>query len=175
MASTKPIFRYKFSDDFVAELYKFSKIHQYDDRRSYKDAWSIWLEENSEIVEAECQRLGELDYTGNVLEKMFKSGRYYFRKKSTNKKEPAARRSYVSVDKSLLDTMDRHIASKMREFADGLKPSNAFIDYIGIYNDIHNDFVSDLHKQGIMDPVEIQDKIKKTYKNRYFTLFQKNT
>ena len=39
------IFRYKFSDDFIGELFKFSKIHQYDHRADFKEAWKIWLDD----------------------------------------------------------------------------------------------------------------------------------
>ena len=32
------IYRYKFREEFVGELYKFSKIHQYDHRKDFKEA-----------------------------------------------------------------------------------------------------------------------------------------
>ena len=33
------IYRFKFTEQFMEELYKFSKIHQYDDRKDFKEAW----------------------------------------------------------------------------------------------------------------------------------------
>jgi len=36
--NTVKIYRYKFSDEFIEELYKFSKIHQYDHRKDFKEA-----------------------------------------------------------------------------------------------------------------------------------------
>ena len=42
----KNIYRYKFTDDFTSELFKFSKIHQYDHRKDFKEAWEIWMEDN---------------------------------------------------------------------------------------------------------------------------------
>jgi TctA family transporter len=33
------IYRYKFTQEFMDELYKFSKIHQYDERADFKEAW----------------------------------------------------------------------------------------------------------------------------------------
>ena len=77
------IFRYKFSDEFTGPLYQFSKIHQYDHRKDFKEAWNIWIEENDDLVNKEAKRLSELDYKGDIIDKMFKSARYYFRKKST--------------------------------------------------------------------------------------------
>ena len=80
------IYRYKFTADFMNELYIFSKVHQYDHRKVFKEAWEVWIEENDNIVTSEVKRLTELGYDGNIIEKMFKSARYYFRKKSTEKK-----------------------------------------------------------------------------------------
>jgi hypothetical protein len=44
------IFRYKFSEDFTKPLYQFSKIHQYDHRKDFKEAWNNWIEENADLV-----------------------------------------------------------------------------------------------------------------------------
>ena len=84
----KTIFRYKFSEPFVADLYNFAKIHQYDDRKVFKEEWKLWAEDNELIVNGEKERLQNLNYEGDVLDKMFKSARYYFRKKNNNQKEP---------------------------------------------------------------------------------------
>ena len=65
------IYRYKFTDDFTQELYKFSKIHQYDHRKDFKDAWQIWTEENENLVDGEVRRLANLGYDGDILDKMF--------------------------------------------------------------------------------------------------------
>ena len=103
------IYRYKFTDEFTTELFNFSKVHQYDHRKDFKDAWNVWLEDNNDIVHDETRRLHNLGYDGNVQDKMFKSARYYFRKKGTEKKAPAGRRVYIGGQKELLDAMDSHI------------------------------------------------------------------
>ena len=82
---TQPIYRYKFEEQFMIELYNFSKIHQYDDRKEFKSAWNVWTEENTELIEHETRRLTNLNYDGDVKDKMFRSARYYFRKKSPEK------------------------------------------------------------------------------------------
>jgi hypothetical protein len=79
------------TDEFMKELHNFSKIHQYDHRKDFKEAWNTWIEENNDIVTDEIRRLTEMGYDGDILDKMFKSARYYFRKKSTEKNEPQAR------------------------------------------------------------------------------------
>ncbi len=88
--SSNTIYRYKFTEDFMVDLNKFAKIHQYDDRKDFKEAWLTWVEDNKDIVDEEIHRLLYLGYEGDILDKMFKSARYYFRKKSTEKKTAQA-------------------------------------------------------------------------------------
>ena len=75
------IFRFKFTSEFTNDLLSFSKLHQFDDRVTYKDAWNIWVQHNDELIDSECIRMKQLGYDGNVLDKMYKSGRYYFQLK----------------------------------------------------------------------------------------------
>ena len=165
------IFRFKFTYDFTGELFKFSKIHQYDHRKDFKEAWNIWVEDNEMIVEDEIRRLTNLGYEGDIKDKMFKSARYYFRKKSTEKKEPTKRRDYVGVNKVLLDAMDDHIKSKMKEV--NFKPSDSFDEFCKIHINVIKEEVLNLCKSGITNSTEIKDKFKKTYKNRYFLVISK--
>jgi hypothetical protein len=153
-------------------LLQFSKIHQYDDRKVFKDAWNIWLEENSDLVQNEVQRLTGLNYEGDILDKMFKSARYYFRKKSSTKPEPKDRRQYLSVQKELLDAMDQHITENIKQ--DDYKPSEGFVDFCEKYVELLKDEVMQLvTNYGVTDFMLIQEKIKKTYKNRYFMVVSK--
>jgi len=161
------IFRYKFTQIFMDELYKFSKVHQYDHRHDFKEAWKIWVEENNDLVDSEVRRLTNLGYDGDIIDKMFKSARYYFRKKSSEKKEPQKRRDYIGVNKEFLDIMDQHIHSNMN------KPSEGFDDFCKINIEVLKEEVNRLCKCGLTDPVEMKNKIKKTYKNRYFILVNK--
>jgi len=161
-----PIYRFKFTEGFMEELYKFSKIHQYDDRHDFKDAWEVWTEENNELIQEESERLINLGYDGDILTKMFKSARYYFRKKSSEKKEPIQRRQYISINKELLVAMDNHIENKT--YNKDYKPKNAFIEFCKENEEILKTSINQIYEQGITDSYTIEDKIKKTYKNRYF-------
>jgi len=159
------IYRFKFTQTFMDELYKFSKIHQYDDRKSFKEAWETWANEEEELIEVEISRMEKLGYEGDILDKMFKSARYYFRKKGTCKPEPKERRKYVGVHKDLLDAMDSHIFNG-RNMSD-YKPSDGFVDFCKTNTeDLKAEIVRLVEND--MDSSEIMNKIKKTYKNRYF-------
>ncbi len=167
----KNIYRYKFTDEFTSELFKFSKIHQYDHRKDFKEAWEIWMEDNDDIVNNEVRRLTNLSYDGDIIDKMFKSARYYFRKKSTEKKAPLERRDYVGTQKDMLDAMDLHIKSKIND--DNYKPSDGFDEFCKSNLDLLKEEISNLCKNGFTDSNEIKQKIKKTYKNRYFLIISK--
>ena len=170
MEHSNNIFRFKFTDDFTNELFKFSKIHQYDHRKDFKEAWNLWTENNDDIVSDEIRRLSNLGYEGDILDKMFKSARYYFRKKSTEKKEPIARRDYIGVQQDLLDAIDDHIKSRIND--NDYKPSDGFDEFCKSNISVLKEEVALLCKNGMTNS-EIKQKIKKTYKNRYFLIISK--
>jgi hypothetical protein len=166
------IYRYKFTIEFIEELYKFSKIHQYDHRRDFKEAWELWIEEKSNIILEESTRLSNLGYDGDILNKMFTSARYYFRKKGTEKKEPRMRCNYIGLQKELLDAMDNHISLNLHE--SWFKPSNGFTKFCKENIELLQQEIELLIRYNITDSTEIKKKIKKTYKNRYFMIINKN-
>ena len=165
------IYRYKFTDVFTSELYIFSKVHQYDNRSDFKEAWEDWLENNENIVSNEVMRLTKLGYEGDILDKMFKSARYYFRKKSTEKKAPIKRRTYMGVQKETINAIDEHIRSAMSNV--NFKPSDGFDEFCKSNIEILKEEVQLLCQSGFTNSEEIKNKIKKTYKNRYFLVISK--
>jgi hypothetical protein len=165
------IFRFKFTEEFMKELYQFSKIHQYDHRKDFKEAWILWLDENMDLVRTEIERLIQLGYEGDVIDKMFKSARYYFRKKSTAKVVPKQRRQYISVNHNVLEAMDEHI-KKNRKDSD-YQPKNGFISFCKDNEIILKECIKTIMDNNIQDVELIENKLKKTYKNRYFMLITK--
>ena len=89
------VLRFEFSNEIIEQMAAFVQIHQYDDRKTYKAAWTEWLanHEIAAIFNAEVKRLTDLGYKGDVADKLYKSGRYYFRQKTygfqgTSRAEP---------------------------------------------------------------------------------------
>lgn len=162
------IYRFKFTSEFTNELYSFSKVHQYDHRKDFKEAWNSWFDENETIIENEIRRITNLGYIGDIKDKMFKSSRYYFRKKSTEKKAPKKRRIYIGVQKDLLDAIDEHIKKNINN--QSYKPSGGFDDFCNNNIDLLKIEINILIQNGFVDSEEIRRKIKKTYKNRYFLI-----
>jgi hypothetical protein len=165
----QPIFRFKFSQPFIDEMYVFSKVHQYDSRHDFKDAWNTWTENNTELINNETKRLENMNYQGDIMDKMFKSARYYFRKKSTIKKDPSERGIYVNLDKELLYAMDDHI--KRNIFANiKMKPSESVKEFQQINAEYIKEKTQHLCQEEGFDETMVENKIKKTYKNRYFMI-----
>jgi hypothetical protein len=167
--NSSKIYRYKFSDEIMTCITQFAKIHQLDDRHTYKEAWTLWLSENQDIVERDIQRLQQLDYQGDILDKMFKAGRYYFREKlpkTKKEKNPAEKkqRDYIVMDPELIQGMDIHLRR-----SPNLKPALAYEQFCNEHLDLLRKEISRLLKENF--PKEkITEKLKKTYKNRYFIL-----
>ena len=147
--SNLPIYRFKFTKDFMEELFTFSKIHQYDERNDFKDAWQIWTEDNEEIINNEIKYLTDLKYDGDIMDKMFKSARYYFRKKSTEKKDPKQRRQYISVTRELLDAMDFHIEENIQN--ENYQPKTGFILFCKENEILIKEALTKIFEQGIKD------------------------
>jgi len=162
------IYRFTFSNDFNGELFAFAKIHQYDDRKDFKEAWVVWIETNNEMIENEIRRMNQLGYDGDILDKMFKSARYYFRKKPNQKKETVERRDYICLNKQFLETIDDHVKLNMN------KPSDGFLDFCKNNTEILKEEIEELQQNGIININDIKNKIKKTYKNRYFLIMKNN-
>ena len=149
--TTLPIYRYKFSNELMEPLTEFSSKHRFDEASLFKVYWERWESQpqNISIVDREERRLKMLGYEGDMHKKMYKTVRYYLKNKSLEKKEPKKRRKYVTLDKEFLEKMDDHILQ------------------VAIVQQIKTMMNND------MTEVQAGNKIKKTYKNRYY-LQQKN-
>jgi hypothetical protein len=169
--ATNKIYRFKFTEEFMQQIYAFSKIHQYDDKKTFKESWNNFVLENEEFIYIEVRRLNQLGYNGDIIDKMYKSARYYFRKKSTAKKEPKERRKYISFDEKILEAMDKHIAEHMNN--NDFQPKNGFADFCKKNEAIVREYMAKLYNQGLTESKGIEEKFKKTYKNRYFMITRK--
>ena len=167
-----PIYRYKFMPNIVDLLTEFGKTHQYDPKKVYKDAWNDFIINNNEVLEREERRLNSLGYEGDCYDKMYKSARYYFRKKSLTKKEPKQRRKYISCDRDMLDAMDEHIKNGINNQGNNFKPSDGYDDFVTSNQNIVVEEITRMIENGFTEKTAIIKKIKKTYKNRYFQIIR---
>jgi len=160
------IYRYKFRDEFLSILVDFSRIHQYDAAKDFKEAFETFTETNRDIINTETKYLTGNGYNGDVIDKMYKSARYYFKNKDYNPQEFKKRRKYIKQDKDFIAHVDEHVLQSIRN---NIKPAKAFKKFIDDikYADILSNETQRLGNFLDSD-TDIHNKIKKTYKNRYF-------
>lgn len=189
-ASAAPVFRFNLNEEMVDALLQFSKTHQNDDCETYKEAWVVWKRGAAitELFENETGRLKMLGYRGSaesVEDKIFKSGRYYFRNKLFIKAPPTKRCKYIPMSKELISAMDSHI---MMNANTHFSPASLFINFCQTHIDVLKHEITRLVnltpmveeggggegiRGGINEP-SIVSKIKKTYKNRVFKMNSQN-
>jgi hypothetical protein len=103
----------------------------------------------------------------------------YFRKKnkSTNDDDKQVKnkkkRTYISMDKRILEEMDKHIIMSIRRQQannEHYMPATGFADFCKLYDYLLSVEHNRLHIEHNIDKDAINDKIKKHYKNRYFII-----
>ena len=172
-------------------IHLFADKYKYLERKEYKKEWELWLNNNNDIIEKEIERIQLLGYKGNIKEKMFVSGRYYYRKyekKKANKdiiikdissqdvdiedrEKMKKTRDYIKVSKELLNFIDEYINTNIQNIID-IKPCNSYSlfyknneEYLNTYFTIMQNIYNNKN--------DYFEKIKKTYKNRYY-VYKKN-
>jgi hypothetical protein len=190
------ILRFNFSETIMTRIAYFAKLHQFEDRQTYKTNWTRWYEENHTCLDAEIQRLDLNGYEGDGKEKMYKAGRYYFRKKAEDKKaedkktedkkaedkkaednttekdkkkakEPS--KKYTMMDKAILAVMDTHIRTS-RQNNKAYTPAKGYTEFCERFAPLLVIETARLKLVEQIDEEHISNKIKKTYKNRYFII-----
>ena len=105
---------------------------------------------------------------------MFKAGRYYFREKkqvvevSTNEvSNDKKKRKYIVMNPEVILAMDQHLKNAMKQ--PDFKPAKDFVQFCEQNLEMLRREITSLKEQDI-EGDQIAEKIKKTYKNRYFNL-----
>jgi hypothetical protein len=178
------IFRYSMSHIMTEEVFAFSKTHQFDDRHQFKESWEKWIiqEDIRQIFDQEIELMCEKGYKGDIITKIFKSARYYYRKRESLEIQPetSPRKEYSRLSKTFLQSIDSFIEdqanSQEKKTKKSAAPANIFNEYciqnqdilrmeiasiVSNYNKINNEPI---------DAYEIEEKIKKTFKNREYNI-----
>ena len=166
------IYRYKLSDHIIELIKEFINYHKYDDRKIYKESWNDFCKEYNDIILRETNRLVDNGYEGSVTDKMYKAGRYYYLKKNNEIKKEKKRRIYICMDSDVIYSMDEHIKNniKIKTF----KPANGYKDFYNNNINIIKEETERLINTYNTNNKLIDEKIKKTYKNRYYIISRNN-
>ena len=172
MATATDIYRFKFSPEFMDKLKEFTNVHKYDDSDIFNEAWSRWCMRNEDSILKEKKRLKDLGCEKEVYNKMYKTVKYYLKKKPEVKAQPKKRRKYVTIDKSYIQLIDNHVVFCINN--EMTKPQECYKDFIDTKE---NEEMLMRLKEEIMECGLSEDeyikKLKKTYKNRLFVLKKK--
>ena len=183
------VHRFDFSEEITEELAHFTNIHQYDDRKTFKDAWKEWINTSDvqDKIQEEKDRLHNLGFQGNILDKMFKSVRYYHLKKKDldfnqdfDQEETPKVKSRFSkpflqtIDTFILEEIQKSIINNNKNTTKivNLQQANVYNEYCKTQqSDIYQELVLLKHTYGSINP-EIENKLKKTFKNRFFKIIK---
>jgi hypothetical protein len=183
--------RHTYSEEVVEQLSSFAKIHEYDDRKEFKEAWQKWMEEPDikNLIVAEVSRLTVNGLSGDILDRMYKSARYYYRKKGGEAvTEPTVRKEYEGLPRTVLKTIDDYIYSEINrnivEMEKGssnpiitITAAKSFTTYCKMHYDVISDMLPPMNEEE--DKVnknmreelkKVTDRLKKTYKNRFYNI-----
>ena len=160
------IFRYKLDSLVSEKMIAFAKVHENDERVVFNEAWEKWKIANNDMIQREKLRLTNEGYNGNIYDKIRRSIRYYYSKKSDKKTKTKPRRKYIHINKDILQNIDAHIKNGMKQKI--FKPSVGFESFIKNNKaDVSTEFKR-IMKAHSMCKEDIISKFQKTYNNRYF-------
>lgn len=156
-------YRYNLSKNLQELIEGFSKDHKEDNYELFNYNFKEWVKNNKALCNDESQMLKKKGFNGNFAKKLFKSSRYYFTKKK--EVEIKKRKKYMVKDRQLLKIITNHIKSTLLK-----KPSIMYNDFVE-NNKLEVDRIKNiLTRQYEYSDKDACDKIKKIYKNKYYTM-----
>ncbi len=156
------IYRFKLSSQITDELNLFVSINKYCVPQDFKDNWDKWIKTKTELINMETKRLEKVGYTDSVINKMYRSARYYLKNKSSIKEKSAKRTKYIRLSKPIREQVDCHIDRIIRN----VKPSEGLELFINLK--YIQKLIEDEMTEKNLTREDISNKIKKMYKNRYY-------
>ena len=179
-------FRYIYTNEVAELLNQFAEIHRHDDRKTFKSEWENWIA-NDDIkkhLHQEVKRLESMGMEDDVMDRMFKSARYYYRKKPLIEKRKAETKkskqktSYIGFTSATLQDMDEYIKKKEKL---QISPANLYELYcnenkevIGAEIKEYKNKAQQKNPNQVITADEFIHKFKKTFKNRYYQHLYQN-
>lgn len=180
--------RFVFQQHVTDILVEFAKTHQFDERKDFKEAWKTWIndEDIKPILEKEAERIQEIGFRGDIINKMFVSVRYYYRKKqtktlcennNTNETDKGIR-GYQSVSKDVFNMIDEHIKNQLKKhiqktdniIKSTISPAKGFENFCSENKALFLNQLPPNTSPTNETMNEIVSKFKKSYKNRFYNI-----
>jgi len=165
-------------------------IHRDDDRKEFKNQWKTWITNDIyNLLQSEVELQKEAGNKGDIWDNMFKSARYYYRKKAIKQERdedeedeedeeeesdtdsPAPKKSqHFRFSSEILKNMDAHICEQQNM---NMSPSEKYDDYCANNKDailVEILKIKSKLKTELLDTVDVSVRFKKTYKNRIYVM-----
>jgi len=187
-----PIRRFKYSDIMVELLDNFARIHRHDDRIDFRKFWDILVKTNHKTFEYEVKLLESRGFKGDPHFAMYKSARFYYRKRyieenSENNTKNAKKHSYSKFPSKLIELIDSvieiFISTNLKqvnesEYICNITPASSYINFCDNYEFELHIHIGDYIRQtksvgGEISSIIISNKLKKTFKNRFYKIQDK--
>lgn len=195
---TAKTYRFKFSDDINNSIQSFAQLHMYESKERLKENYDEFWDSNQEMFMREKERLEAYGFKNDMKLSVFRSMKYYYIKKFKNQSNAQAEtnntgpnqntRDYIKLNKFIIQYIDMFIIQQLRH--DGFKPSKNYDALMADkhFQDLLNDEkpkVFNKYKNFMQEKRNIAvendgdydiwwaNKIKKTHKNRYFSIKNK--
>jgi hypothetical protein len=114
-------YRFDFSSEVGELLATFSDNHESEKYKVFQLSWSSWInkEDVRGILTKECDRLQKEGYKGDIWDKMYKSARYYYKKRAlVNNKEDnnliVKRSPNIKFSTNYLNKLKENIVSQLK-------------------------------------------------------------
>jgi len=187
-----PIQRFKYSDIMSTLLDNFAEIHRHDSSKDFRIFWDEFIKENSNTFEQEVVLLKSRGFKSDPYNAMYKSTRFYYRKfyNGSGKKKNCNKinkRPYSKFPTELIKLIDSVIEKLIsmnikqvteQEYICNITPASCYIKFCDDYETDLYVHIGDYVRQtqsvgGEISSSIISNKLKKTFKNRFYKLQDK--
>ena len=187
------IHRFTYSEPFNHLLKDFASIHRHDSHKDFQEEWSDFIQREKTLFTKETLNMIQSGYKGDPYVAMYKSARFYYRNLFVNsnddRKKNKPKRSYITFPHTLIDKVDTFIKQQIAQqlkyidddnFTTSISPSDTLKAFYTDYDyDIKNAFEHIINKykdtpnQVNIIEVNLNQKFKKMYKNRFYKIQEK--
>lgn len=168
------VFRFKFDDQLSTIMQEFARIHKHDSRVDFKENFEEWYNSNEESIAREQRRLTEIGFNDDIKNKVFRSIKYYYVKRTPNENTTSQKirpDKYVQHSREFANISISYINDKC--IPESKSPHKSYIDFIQDHEDDINLEINRLMENNNLSNDDAKSKIKKTFKNHYFQLNKK--
>lgn len=189
-------YRFNVSNVLYSHMIDFAELHKFEEKKVLKENYEKWMEtkEINELIEIEESILLRQNYDlskTSIRTKIFKSIKYYLIKNmlkkmqmdndqtppKTHAKETGDKPKNIVFARSFINKVKEYLKTKIND--PEFKPSTCFENFKKDHEELITDEFNSIYEKYQdtyeMNDVDLDHKLKKMFKNQYFTQFKAAT